>query len=111
MRHPISRNDVSVSSAIKESQLFDRGAHASSPVDAAKHVVAFASLVGTATKRHIMDGNPTLSRRTVERVLQKLQAEGAIDLALAKSGRQAPTSSTKRPDARTITSRGWDAQV
>ena len=38
----------------------------------------FAGLTGTATKRQIMDDNPTLSRRTVERVLQRLQAEGAV---------------------------------
>ena len=39
----------------------------------------FAGLVGTATKRRIMDDNPTISQRTVERVLQKLQAEGVIE--------------------------------
>ena len=39
----------------------------------------FADLVGTATKRRILDDNPTLSRRTVERVLQKLQSEGIIE--------------------------------
>ena len=39
----------------------------------------FEMLVGTATKRQILDDNPTLSRRTVERVLQKLQAEGVIE--------------------------------
>jgi Fic family protein len=39
----------------------------------------FEGLVGTATKRRILDDNPTLSRRTAERVLQKLQAEGAIE--------------------------------
>ena len=39
----------------------------------------FEGLVGTATKRRILDDNPTLSQRTVERVLQKLQAEGAIE--------------------------------
>ena len=39
----------------------------------------FEGLVGTATKRKILDDNPTLSRRTVERVLQKLQAEGVIE--------------------------------
>lgn len=39
----------------------------------------FADLVGTATKRRILDDNPTLSRRTAERVLQKLQAEGYIE--------------------------------
>ena len=39
----------------------------------------FERLVGTATKRKILDDNPTLSRRTVERVLQRLQAEGSIE--------------------------------
>ena len=39
----------------------------------------FADLVGTATKRRILDDNPTLSKRTAERVLQKLQAEGVIE--------------------------------
>lgn len=38
----------------------------------------FANIVGAVTKRQIMDDNPTLSRRTIERVLQKLQTEGAI---------------------------------
>ncbi|MBQ9043000.1 MAG: Fic family protein [Eggerthellaceae bacterium] len=39
----------------------------------------FANLVGAVTKRQILDDNPTLSRRTAERVLQKLQAEGYIE--------------------------------
>ena len=39
----------------------------------------FDGLVGAATKRKILDDNPTLSQRTVERVLQKLQAEGSIE--------------------------------
>ena len=39
----------------------------------------FAGLVGTATKRRIMDDNPTISQRTVERDLQKLQVEGVIE--------------------------------
>ena len=39
----------------------------------------FDGLVGKVTKRQIMDDNPTLSRRTIERVLQKLQAEGVIE--------------------------------
>ena len=39
----------------------------------------FAGLVGAATKRKILDDNPTLSRRTAERALQKLQAEGVIE--------------------------------
>lgn len=39
----------------------------------------FSDLVGVAVKRKILDDNPTLSRRTVERVLQRLQAEGTIE--------------------------------
>lgn len=39
----------------------------------------FANLAGAATKRRILDDNPTLSRRTAERVLQKLQAERYIE--------------------------------
>lgn len=39
----------------------------------------FACLVGTATKREILEANPWLSQRTAERVLQKLQAEGFIE--------------------------------
>ena len=38
----------------------------------------FAGLSGAVTKRRIMDDYPTLSRRTVERILQRLQAEGAV---------------------------------
>lgn len=36
--------------------------------------VYFASLTGTMIKRQVMNDNPTLSRCTVERVLQRLQA-------------------------------------
>lgn len=39
----------------------------------------FDSLVASASKREIMDSNPTMSQRTVERILQKLQAEGYIE--------------------------------
>lgn len=39
----------------------------------------FANLAGAATKRRILDDNPTLSRRTAERVLQKLQTQGYIE--------------------------------
>lgn len=39
----------------------------------------FAALVGTATKREIMEANPSLSQRTVERVLAKLQEEGLVE--------------------------------
>ncbi|NHM14287.1 Fic family protein [Xiamenia xianingshaonis] len=39
----------------------------------------FDDLPGSASKREVMDDNPTMSQRTVERVLQKLQAEGLVE--------------------------------
>ena len=39
----------------------------------------FDRLVGTVTKCEIMDANPTMSRRTVERILKKLQEEGVVE--------------------------------
>ena len=39
----------------------------------------FDSLVASASKREIMDANPAMSQRTVDRILQKLQAEGYIE--------------------------------
>ena len=39
----------------------------------------FGSLIGGASKREIMDANPTMSQKTVERVLKKLQTEGYIE--------------------------------
>lgn len=39
----------------------------------------FSNLVGTATKREIMDTNPGMSQRTLERILSKLQNEGVIE--------------------------------
>ena len=39
----------------------------------------FEGIVGPATKREIMDAHPSMSQRTVERMLQKLQAEGFIE--------------------------------
>lgn len=41
--------------------------------------VFFDRLVGTATKREIMDTNPGMSQRTLERILAKLQTEGVIE--------------------------------
>lgn len=38
----------------------------------------FDVLIGSASKREIMDDNPVMSQRTIERVLQRLQAEGYI---------------------------------
>ncbi len=38
----------------------------------------FDRLVGTATKREIMDANPNMSQRTLERILAKLQDEGVV---------------------------------
>ena len=39
----------------------------------------FNGLVGSATKREIMDANPGMSQRTLERILSKLQSEGAVE--------------------------------
>ena len=48
----------------------------------------FDSLIASASKREIMDANPTMSQRTVERILQKLQAEGYVEkIGAARSTR------------------------
>lgn len=39
----------------------------------------FDRLIGSATKREIMDANPEMSQRTLERILSKLQQEGVIE--------------------------------
>ena len=39
----------------------------------------FDSLLGQATKQEIMDANPSISKSTINRVLQSLQAEGYIE--------------------------------
>ena len=39
----------------------------------------FDGLVGKVTKRQIMDDNPVMSQRTIERLLQKMQVEGSIE--------------------------------
>lgn len=39
----------------------------------------FSHLVGTATKAQIMDANPAMSKRTIERILRKLQDEGFVE--------------------------------
>lgn len=39
----------------------------------------FDGLLGKVTKRQIMDDNPVMSQHTVERILQKMQAEGCIE--------------------------------
>ena len=39
----------------------------------------FDRLVGTATKREIMDANPNMSQRTLERILAKLQDKGVVE--------------------------------
>lgn len=39
----------------------------------------FNSLLGSASKGEILEDNPTVSQRTTERILQKLQAEGFIE--------------------------------
>ena len=48
----------------------------------------FDSLIASASKREILDANPTMSQRTVERILQKLQAEGYVEkIGAARSTR------------------------
>lgn len=39
----------------------------------------FESLAGSASKREIMDANPSMSQKTVERALQALQGDGTIE--------------------------------
>lgn len=39
----------------------------------------FDQLVGSVTKYDIMDANPTMSKRTIERILKTLQEEGCIE--------------------------------
>ena len=39
----------------------------------------FDKQLGTATKREILDANPGMSQRTLERILSKLQQEGVIE--------------------------------
>ncbi len=39
----------------------------------------FDQLVGTVTKYDIMDANPSMSKRTIERILKKLQDEGVVE--------------------------------
>lgn len=39
----------------------------------------FERLIGPATKREIMDANPGMSQRTLERILSRLQQEGLIE--------------------------------
>lgn len=46
----------------------------------------FETLTGAVTKYDILDANPSMSKRTIERVLKKFQGEGFV----AKTGRQDP---------------------
>ncbi|MBK5211254.1 MAG: Fic family protein [Coriobacteriia bacterium] len=39
----------------------------------------FDGVVGPVTKREIMDDNPDMSQKTIERILQQLQAEGVVE--------------------------------
>ena len=38
----------------------------------------FKHLLGTATKYDILDANPSMSKRTIERLLKKFQEEGFV---------------------------------
>lgn len=39
----------------------------------------FSQLIGTATKYDVMDANPSMSKRTIERLLKKFQDEGFVE--------------------------------
>ena len=59
----------------------------------------FDSIVTSASKREIMDANPTMSQRTVERILQKLQAEGYIEkVGAARATRYRKIHEGNRPE-------------
>ena len=50
------------------------------PADNEEAIRAFFDrLIGSATKREILDANPRMSQRTLERILSKLQQEGIIE--------------------------------
>lgn len=50
------------------------------PADNEEAIRAFFDrLIGSATKREIIDANPGMSQRTLERILSKLQQEGVIE--------------------------------
>lgn len=74
-------------------ELDRRFAIAASPKDGEGMLRAyFDQLVGAATKRDIMDANPSISKRTVERALKKLQDDGTIE----KTGSARSTAYRKR---------------
>ena len=61
-------------------RLDDRVAALSAPGTAEDAIRAyFDNLVGAASKRQILDDNPLISPRTLERILQRLQAEGYVE--------------------------------
>ena len=61
-------------------ELANRFSLAGAPSDNKGAVRAFFDrLIGSATKREIMDANPEMSQRTLERILSKLQQEGMIE--------------------------------
>lgn len=41
--------------------------------------IFFSGLLGAATKQEILDANPSMSKRTVERLLKKFQEEGLVE--------------------------------
>lgn len=61
-------------------ELADRFSLAGAPASNEDAVRAFFNKqLGTATKREILDANPGMSQRTLERILSKLQQEGIIE--------------------------------
>lgn len=61
-------------------ELANRFSLAGAPASNEEAVRAFFDrLIGSATKREILDANPEMSQRTLERILSKLQQEGVIE--------------------------------
>lgn len=61
-------------------ELTDKFSLAGAPSDNEEAVRAFFDrLIGSATEREILDGNPGMSQRTLERILSKLQQEGVVE--------------------------------
>lgn len=61
-------------------ELDNRFSIVAAPINNEESIRAFFDrLAGTATKREIMEANPGMSQRTLERILAKLQAEGTVE--------------------------------
>ncbi len=82
-----SHDDISVTPNVilqlhRDLYRFSGGFHAGRWKDSGSVIAertAEEELVGTATKREIMEANPNMSQRTLERILAKLQDEGVAE--------------------------------